>query len=60
MNTKNNVVGERIWRVFPLDLSRLPTPPPPQHLYIHVPLPRNILLFYSDCCVDTYYPDHFG
>ena len=21
------------------------------------PLPQNILLFYSDCCVDTYYPD---
>ena len=21
------------------------------------PLPQNILLFYSDCCADTYYPD---
>ena len=33
---------------------------PPRHLNIHVPLPRNELLLYSDCCVDTYYPDNFG
>ena len=26
---------------------------------IHVPLPRNVLLLYSDCCVYTCYPDNF-
>ena len=39
--------------------SDLPKHSPPQHLYIHVPLPRKVLLLYSDCCVGTYFPDNF-
>ena len=41
-------------------MSRLPKHITPRHLYFHMPLPRNVLLFYSDCCADTYYPGHFG
>jgi hypothetical protein len=41
-------------------MSCLPKNAPQRQLYIHVPLLQNVLLFYSDCCADTYYPDHFG
>ena len=40
-------------------MSCLPNPPPPQHLFFHMPLPQNIWLFYSVNCADTFYPDHF-
>jgi hypothetical protein len=39
--------------------NKLAKSAPPRHLNIHVSLPRNVLLLYSDCCVDTYYPDNF-
>jgi hypothetical protein len=45
MNTKNNVVGERIWRVFPLDLSRLPNPPP-HNICIFMCRYREILYYF--------------
>ena len=40
--------------------SRLPKHPPPRFLYIKMPSSLVLLLFYSDCCVNTCYPDNFG
>ena len=37
-------------------MRRLPKNAPHDIFHIHVQLPRNVLLFYSDCCADTYYP----
>ena len=33
---------------------------PPRHVTVHMPLPLNELLLYSDCCIYTFYPDIFS
>ena len=40
--------------------SRLPKHPPPRFVDFKMPSSLFLLLFYSDCCTDTYYPDNFG
>ena len=50
-------VPAKILKIF---MSRLPKHPPPQFVDFKMPSSLFLVLVYSACCPDTYYPDNFG
>jgi hypothetical protein len=53
----HNLIGVEQQKQKHKQKSQLPNHASPPPLYFHMPLPKIVLLLYSDFCLDTYFPD---